>query len=115
MTASCKIIFAAQRKRGNRIRVETFSQGRWAGGLFGCGQRGVFAWREVMPDRLADSISLSGLNVVGIQDNRKTLTIEALEASNFELRNQITRLILHNTTLRRMLEKQEGAGVELVE
>ena len=35
--------------------------------------------------------------------------IEALEAANFALRDQITRLKLHNATLGRMLEGRDGS------
>jgi hypothetical protein len=45
----------------------------------------------------------------GIQrkDNDNTRRIEALEVDNFELRDEITRLTLHNITLRRMLRLDE--------
>jgi hypothetical protein len=37
--------------------------------------------------------------------------IEALEVDNFELRDEITRLTLHNTTLRRMLKLEESSAL----
>jgi ribosomal protein L29 len=60
-----------------------------------------------MPDHLTSYISISEPIIFReLSDTTSTdLTkqIEALEAANFELRNQITGLKLHNTTLRRML------------
>jgi hypothetical protein len=46
----------------------------------------------------------SGLKAPEDDDWRR---IEALEADNFKLRDEITRLTVHNSTLRRML-KLEG-------
>jgi hypothetical protein len=40
-------------------------------------------------------------------DAARRREIEALEAANFELRDQITRLKVHNATLDRMLKERE--------
>ena len=41
------------------------------------------------------------------QENDDWRRIEALEADNFKLRDEITRLTVHNSTLRRMLKLDE--------
>jgi hypothetical protein len=61
-----------------------------------------------MPDRLTSYISIPTLTIVSEKDTDRTREIEALESDNFDLRNQITGLKLHNATLRRMLELREG-------
>jgi hypothetical protein len=60
-----------------------------------------------MPYHLADLITIPQQTGVHTQENEDTRRIEALEVDNFKLRDQITRLTLHNSTLRRML-KVEG-------
>jgi hypothetical protein len=67
-----------------------------------------------MPDNLTSYISIPTPIIIKercaarekVSD--KTGEIEAFEADNFELRNQITRLKIHNATLRRMLKLPEG-------
>jgi hypothetical protein len=46
----------------------------------------------------------TGLQAQEIDDRRR---IEALEVDNFKLRDEITRLTVHNSTLRRMLKLDE--------
>jgi hypothetical protein len=46
----------------------------------------------------------TGLQAQEIDDRRR---IEALEVDNFKLRDEITRLTVHNSTLRRMLKLEE--------
>jgi hypothetical protein len=46
------------------------------------------------------------------RDNDRILEIEALEVANFELRNQITRLKVHNATLGRMLMHRSRTPLE---
>ena len=41
------------------------------------------------------------------QENDDWRRIEALEADNFKLRDEITRLTVHNSTLRRMLKLED--------
>jgi hypothetical protein len=41
------------------------------------------------------------------QENDDWRRIEALEADNFKLRDEITRLTVHNSTLRRMLKLEQ--------
>jgi hypothetical protein len=66
-----------------------------------------------MPDQLASYISISAPIAVREAGNDRMREIEALEADNFELRDQVTRLKLHNATLRRMLEFRERRLPEL--
>lgn len=66
-----------------------------------------------MPDNLTSHISIPAPIVikekcaVREQGVDKTGEIEALEIDNFELRNQITRLKIHNATLHRMLKLRD--------
>ena len=53
-----------------------------------------------MPDRVIGEVSMSGVTIFRNRDNEAIRKIEMLEADNFELRNEITRLTLHNETLR---------------
>lgn len=46
-----------------------------------------------------------------VRDNDRILEIEALELANFELRNQILRLKVHNATLGRMLTGRAPRGL----
>jgi hypothetical protein len=71
-----------------------------------------------MPDRLTSNISIPALIITRekciIQERGydRSVEIEALDADNFELRDQITRLKLHNAALRGMLDlrKERRAG-----
>jgi len=67
-----------------------------------------------MPYHLTGFITIPKVAGVQRQEIEDTRKIETLEADNFELRDEITRLTLHNTTLRRML-KLEGRAVRLEE
>jgi hypothetical protein len=68
-----------------------------------------------MPDRLTSSILLPAPIVIQERDVveekgvDRTREIAALEADNFELRNQIIGLKLHNATLRKMIEPRDQA------
>jgi hypothetical protein len=46
--------------------------------------------------------TVPGVTIFRERDNEIMRKIEMLEADNFELRNEITRLSLHNATLRRL-------------
>ena len=65
-----------------------------------------------MPDHLTNYISVS--EPIIFRELRETADtnlikqIEALEFANYELRNLITGLKLHNATLRRMLTPRRG-------
>jgi hypothetical protein len=71
-----------------------------------------------MPDHLTSYISTTTPIIIKEkcaarpQGSDKTGEIEALEAENYELRNQVTRLKLHNATLRRMLKIRETRLLE---
>ena len=66
-----------------------------------------------MPDNLTSHISIPAPIIIkercAIREQcvDKTGEIEALEADNFELRNHVTRLKIHNATLHRMLKLRE--------
>ena len=66
-----------------------------------------------MPDNLTSHISIPAPIIIkercAIREQSvdKTGEIVALETDNFELRNQITRLKIHNATLHRMLKLRE--------
>jgi hypothetical protein len=62
-----------------------------------------------MPDRLTSYISIPAPIIVQEKDTEsdRVREIEALEVDNFELRDRITSLKLHNATLRRMLDIRE--------
>ena len=63
-----------------------------------------------MPVGMTSQISIrSGMTIDEVRfagDAARMREIEALEAANFELRDHITRLKLHNATLDRMLKMQ---------
>jgi len=68
-----------------------------------------------MPDRVTSYISIAEpiifRELIEVADTDRTRAIEALEVANFELRNQIIGLKLHNATLYRMLKRRlQGAG-----
>ena len=64
-----------------------------------------------MPVGLTSQISIRSQTTVDdlrfAEEAARMRQIEALEAANFELRDQITRLKLHNATLGRMLEGRD--------
>jgi hypothetical protein len=60
-----------------------------------------------MPYHLTGLIKIPQLSGLQKKENDHTRKIQALEVDNFELRDEITRLTLHNTTLRRMLKLEE--------
>jgi hypothetical protein len=60
-----------------------------------------------MPYQLTDLIMIPQQTGIQRKDNDNTRRIEALEVDNFVLRDEITRLTLHNITLRRMLKLDE--------
>jgi uncharacterized protein YicC (UPF0701 family) len=68
-----------------------------------------------MPDHLAACLTISKLTVTKGQENERLRKIAALEARNFDLRNQITRLQLHNATLRRMLKLKGNSSLAALE
>jgi|HubBroStandDraft_6_1064221.scaffolds.fasta_scaffold2788011_2 hypothetical protein len=57
-----------------------------------------------MSSRVTDYAADLGVRIFKIGGNDDARTIEALELENFELRNEVTRLTVHNATLRRMLK-----------
>ncbi len=59
-----------------------------------------------MPDRLTSYVTEREATFFQSRQNENIKKIEMLEADNFELRDEITRLTLHNATLRRMLKLQ---------
>jgi hypothetical protein len=74
-----------------------------------------------MPDNLTRHISIPAPIIIkekcAIRERSvdKTGEIEALETDNFELRNQITRLKIHNATLSRMLKRREERSLRTFE
>jgi hypothetical protein len=62
-----------------------------------------------MPYHLTGLITIPQLTGIQKNENDDRRKIEALEVDNFELRDEITRLTMHNTTLRRMLKLEERA------
>jgi hypothetical protein len=63
-----------------------------------------------MPYHLTGLITIPQLTGIQKNENDDRRKIEALEVDNFELRDEITRLTMHNTTLRRMLKLEERAA-----
>jgi hypothetical protein len=55
-----------------------------------------------MPDRMIGEGTMPGVTIFRSRENENVRKIEMLEADNFELRNEVTRLSLHNATLRRL-------------
>ncbi|SDR54729.1 hypothetical protein SAMN05444161_5771 [Rhizobiales bacterium GAS191] len=55
-----------------------------------------------MPDRVIGEATVPGVTIFRNRDNENIRKIEMLEADNYELRNEVTRLRLHNETLRRI-------------
>jgi len=64
-----------------------------------------------MPVGLSSQISIPTLttpqDLSSSDDEARMREIEALEAANFALRDQITRVKLHNATLNRMLKHRD--------
>jgi hypothetical protein len=91
---------------GNWIWGASCRFGRCADFVVGRGPVRCFCRREAMPDRLTSNISIPAPIITRekciIQERGydRSVEIEALDADNFELRNQITRLKLHNAALR---------------
>jgi hypothetical protein len=63
-----------------------------------------------MPDRVIGEVSMSGVTIFRSRENEAVRKIEMLEADNFELRNEITRLTLHNATLRSLTHSAMPRG-----
>jgi hypothetical protein len=80
----------------------------WRVSLFG----GIYyTWRDDgMPDRVIGEVSMSGVTIFRSRENEAVRKIEMLEADNFELRNEITRLTLHNATLRSLTHSAMPRG-----
>jgi hypothetical protein len=57
-----------------------------------------------MSSRLTDHAADLGVKIFKNRGNEDIIRIESLEFENFELRNEVTRLTVHNATLRRMLK-----------
>ena len=72
------------------------------------GQRvdGLLARRETMRDRYAEYAKVSEVSILQKHEPDNIKKIEKLEKLNFELRNDVLRLTLHNTALRNMLKLQ---------
>jgi hypothetical protein len=58
----------------------------------------------MMSNRLTDCAAGLGVRICKSHGDDHARKIESLEFENFELRNEVTRLTLHNATLRRMLK-----------
>jgi hypothetical protein len=63
-----------------------------------------------MPYHLTGLITMPKMSAQQKQENDESRRIAALEVDNFELRDEITRLTVHNITLRRMLKLEERSA-----
>ena len=59
-----------------------------------------------MSNRGTDCAAELGIRIFRKSGDEDIRTIQALELENFELRNEVTRLTVHNATLRRMLKNR---------
>jgi hypothetical protein len=60
----------------------------------------------MMSNRGTDCAAELGIRIFRKSGDEDIRTIQALELENFELRNEITRLTVHNATLRQMLKNR---------
>jgi hypothetical protein len=61
-----------------------------------------------MSNRGTDCVAILIAEISNKGGNVDVQRIEALEVENFELRNEVTRLTVHNATLRRMLTNRSA-------
>ena len=59
-----------------------------------------------MSNRGTDCAAELGIRILRKSGDEDIRTIQALELENFELRNEITRLTVHNATLRQILKNR---------
>jgi hypothetical protein len=59
-----------------------------------------------MSNRGTDCAAELGIRIFRKSGDEDIRTIQALELENFELHNEITRLTVHNATLRQMLKNR---------
>ena len=59
-----------------------------------------------MSNRGTDCAAELGIRIFRKSGDEDKRTIQSLELENFELRNEVTRLTVHNATLRQMLKNR---------